>query len=194
MRLTFLTLWRHVDLTQMIGTLLPLRSAALLSGSLVALGLSTRTAEGQGRQPGLAAQRVAGCYAFDRSWFRWYVRDTIAHKSTYDSTHVLRLTTELRRSGWPVAFTVLPVPAMRDSIARERWRRFSYWALRPIDSLVVIWQDGYHGHHFRLAGGDSLQGTASIISDVVDLDSTGRPMPDPLPRSTRAVRVACPRE
>ena len=151
--------------------------------SFVGLVIASQTVSAQ--EP-----RGAGCWEFDRSYFRWYVMRP-ARPISYDSTTKLQLTVE--RSTYEAAFNVVPIPPIVDAIAKQRFGRLSTWRHSSVDSVRISWTDGLHGYWFHLSGRDTLTGVVGRISDVVRVDSAGRFIPDvPPPETARAVRIPCP--
>lgn len=132
---------------------------------------------------------LAGCFQFDSRYFRWFVHDTVTRRMTEFSSDTLRLLSEAHRSraGWVVE----PVPAIKDSLTRLRYGRFSRWSFAG-DSIQVTWTSGLHGFSFRLGGRDTLTGTVLEVTDVVMLDSNGRRLPGPRPQPAGARRIVCP--
>ena len=151
--------------------------------SIVALVIASQSV-------GAQDPRAAGCWLFDRSYFRWYVMRP-AKPLSYDSTTKLQLTVD--RSTYDAAFNVVPIPPIVDSIAKLRFGRLSTWRHSSADSVHINWTDGLHGYWFHLSGRDTLTGVVGRISDVGRVDSAGRFVPDvPPPETARAVRIPCP--
>lgn len=132
---------------------------------------------------------AAGCYRFDRPYFKWYGIDSLTRRVRSDSTAVLRLlAVPFRTVFGRQALEVLPIPAPADTATKRRWLQVSNWSEVGPDSIRVEWRNGFHGPVFRLrVTADMLAGD---VIQTTDAHVVGESPPRPAP--AHAVRIECP--
>lgn len=131
---------------------------------------------------------VAGCYLFDRPFFRWSIYDSIGQRRS-DSSATVELTLQparTRQSGTKFMWRVIGL----DSTADQRRQTFSYWNTGP-RGVHIVWSNGLSGFDFLLEPTpDGMQGRYRRLSDYVSL----RDIPTHFFRTeaVRARATACP--
>jgi hypothetical protein len=140
-----------------------------------------------------SAQSIAdargACLMFDGFPFKWQYLGRL-QRWTSDSSAVIALdTARVRGPDGARRLDPLPTGAV-DTWTKSPWAP-SYWRALGADSIVIEWTTMLTGSHFVLSGRDTLRGTVRDFSDVVAVGENGRRVPEPPPRSIRAIRTAC---